>query len=107
MREMPARCQIEPHERVARLHERKEYGLVCLRTGMGLHVGEVAVEKPLCAIDGQFFGNVHIFAAAVVPPARIAFRVLVREYRTLRFQYGLTYDVFRRNKLDLLALARR
>src|SRR6185369_8808060 len=50
-------------------------------------------------------GDVDPFAATIIPRTRIPFRVLVRHHRTLRFQHGPADDVFRRNQLDLMALA--
>ena len=45
--EMAAGSEIEPHERVARLHQRQEHGLVGLAAGIRLHVGE-ACSRTAC-----------------------------------------------------------
>ena len=47
MRQMAARGEIEPHERVARLHQREKHRLIGLAAGIRLHIGESAVEQPL------------------------------------------------------------
>ena len=63
---MAARGQVQPHERVAGLQESEEYGLVRLRAGMGLHIGEAAIEKLASPLDRQGLGDVDILATAVV-----------------------------------------
>lgn len=48
-----------------------------------------------------------MLAAAVITPAGIALGVFVGQHRALRLQHGAADDVLRRNKLDLIALARQ
>ena len=90
---------------VARLGERVEHALVGLRARVRLHVGEAAAEQLLGAIDGEFFGDVDVLAAAVVALARIAFGVLVGEHAAGGIEHGLRDDVLRRDQLDLVLLA--
>ncbi len=78
MRQVTSRIQIETHEGVARLQQREEHGLVHLRAGIRLNVGEVDAEQLLGAFDGEFFSNVDELAAAVITLARITFRIFVR-----------------------------
>ena len=73
---------------VARLGQREEDGLVRLRAGMGLDVGEGAIEQALGAIDGQLLDDVDILAAAVIALARIAFGIFVGEQRARGFEHG-------------------
>ena len=105
VREVAARRKVEPHERVARLKEREEDGLVRLAAGVRLHVGEAAVEEPADALDGEALGDVDEMTAAVIALARIAFGVFVRHDRALRLEHGAGHDVFGRDELDLVALA--
>ncbi len=44
VRQMAARVEAEPHERVARLHQREEHRLIRLRAGMWLDIRERTVE---------------------------------------------------------------
>ena len=85
---MTTRRQIEPHEGVAGLHQRKEHSLVGLRAGMRLHIGEFAVEQPFGAIDRQFLGDIDILTTAVVTAPRITFGIFICEDRSLCFQHG-------------------
>src|SRR5690606_8495748 len=93
------------HEGVARLQQRQEHGLVHLAAGVRLNISEFAVEELLGALDGEFLDDVDELAAAVVALARIAFRILVGQDRTLRLENGARDDVFRGDQLDLVALA--
>ena len=102
---MTAGVETETHEGVAGLQQRKKDGLVRLRAGMRLNIGEIAMEKRLCAFDCQLFGDVHELASAIVPAARIAFCIFVGENRALGFQHGSGDDVLRRDQLDFVLLA--
>ena len=102
--QMAACGEIEAHERVARLHQRHEHALIGLAAGIGLHVGEAAVEQLAGALDRELLGDIDELAAAVVAPARIAFRVFVGHHRALRLEHGARDDVFRGDQLDLVAL---
>ena len=63
--------------RVARFAQREEHGLVCLRAGMRLHIGELAAEQFPSAGDRQIFGDVDVDAAAVVAATGVTFRIFV------------------------------
>ena len=100
----PPRPRDQPHERVARLQQREEHGLVRLRAGMRLHIGEAAIEQPARPLDRQFLGDVDIFAAAVVATAGIAFGIFVGQHRALGFQHRPADDVLGGDQLDLVVL---
>ena len=72
---------------------------------MGLHIGELASEQLAGAFDRQGFPDIDMLAAAIVPPARIPFGVLVGHDRPLRLQDRARNDVLRRDQFDLVALA--
>jgi hypothetical protein len=80
---------------VARLQQRQIHRLVGLRAGVRLHVGVIGAKQLLDALNGQTLGHIHVFAAAVVALARIAFRVLVGQYRALGLQHTRAGVVFR------------
>ena len=107
VREMSAGSEVQPHERVARLHKRKKDRLVRLRAGMRLDVSKFAIEKAFGTVDRQLFRDVHIFATAVVTTSRIPLRIFVRQDRALRLKHRFAHDVLGRNQLDFLALARQ
>ncbi|MND58788.1 hypothetical protein D3C80_499570 [compost metagenome] len=96
--------EVETHERVARLQEREEDGLVHLRTRVGLDVDEVDAEQLLGALDGKLFGDIDELAAAIITLARITFGILVGHDRALGFEHGARDDVLRCNQLDLVTL---
>ncbi len=83
----------------------EEHGLVGLRAGIGLHVGETAAEQAAGALDGERFGDVDELASAIVAPAGIALGVLVGHHRALRLEHGAGDDVLGGDQLDLVALA--
>src|SRR5205823_13641822 len=89
----------------ARLEQRYEYGLICLRAGMRLYIGKAASEQPLGALDRERLGDIDEFASAVISAAGIAFRVFVRQHRTLGFQHRPGNDVIACDQLDLVLLA--
>ena len=103
--EMAAGGEIEPHEGVARLHQRHEYFGVGRRARVRLHVGEGAAEQLGHPLDRQPLDDVDELAAAVIALARQPFRVFVGQHRTLGLQDGAADDVLRRDQLDLIALA--
>ena len=102
--QMAACCEIETHERVARLHQRHEHALIGLAAGVRLNVGVAAAEQHAGALDRERLGDIDELAAAVVSPARIAFRVFVGQHRPLSLEHGARDDVFRGDELDLVAL---
>jgi hypothetical protein len=101
---MPAGGQGQAHDGIAGLAEGEHDALVRLGAGMGLHIGEGAVEKLFGAVDGQLLHHVHVFAAGIVAPARIAFRVFVGQHRSLGLEHGAGDDVLRSDQLDLILL---
>ena len=105
MGQVAAGVEAHAEDRVAGLGQRQEHGLVGLRAGARLHVGEGAVEQPRDAVDRQLLGDVDILAAAVVAPAGIALGVLVGQHRALRLEHRARDDVLGGDQLDLVALA--
>ena len=99
------RGQVETHEGVAGFQQSEEDGLVCLRAGMGLDVGEVAGKEFLCPLDGQRLGDIDEFAAAVVATAGVPFGIFVGQHRALCFEHRLGDDVLRSDQFDLVLLA--
>ena len=79
MRQVAALVEVETHEGVARLEHGEQHGLVGLRAGVGLHVGELGAEEMLHAVDGELFHLVHHLAAAVVALAGETLGIFVGE----------------------------
>ncbi len=104
MGQMPARGEVQPHEGVAGLQQREEDRLIGLGAGMGLHIGEIAGEELLGALDGQRLGDIDELAAAVVAPARIALGIFVGQHRALGLEHRARDDVLRGDQLDLVLL---
>ena len=102
---MAAGGEIEPHERVARLHQRHERALVGLATGIGLNIGVTAVEKLARARDSELLGDVDELAAAVIALAGISLRVFVGHHRPLRLQDGARDNILQGDELNFVALA--
>src|SRR5688572_25407600 len=74
---------------------------------MRLHVGVVGLEQRFGALDGERLDDVDELAAAVVTAARIALRVFVGQDRAGGFENRVADEVFRRDQLEALGLARR
>ena len=104
VRQVAAVGQVHAQDGIAGLGQREVGGHVRLAAGVGLHVDVAAAEQLLGAFDGKVFGDVDEFAAAVVPLARIAFGVLMREDAPLRFPNGGRDEVFGGDKLQLAHL---
>jgi hypothetical protein len=98
---VPARIQRHTHDGIAGLEEREHHRAVRLRARMRLNVGELGLEQRPYAVDGERFDPVHVLAAAVVAPGRIALCIFVRQHRALRFHHCGRHDVFRSDKFDL------
>ena len=105
VRQVAAFGQAHAQHGVARLEHGHVHALVGLRARVGLHIGGFGAEDLLQAIDGQLLDHVHVFAAAVVALAGVAFGVLVRELRALGFHDGGAGVVLGRDQLDVLFLA--
>lgn len=62
-----------------------------LAAGMGLHIGVVAAEELLHALDGEVFNHIHIRAAAII--AAVSLSIFVGEDRALRLQNGRADEI--------------
>ena len=72
---------------------------------MRLHVGVIAVEQLFHAGYRERLGDVDVLAAAVVPLARIAFGVLVRQHTAHRLHHGGAGVVFAGDHFQAIVLA--
>ena len=95
----------QAHHRVAGLAEGHVGGEVGGRSGVGLHVGVVAAEERLGALDGESFDAVDILLALVVAASGVALGVLVRESGPRGGEHGIGHEVLRRNEPQLARLA--
>ena len=86
-------------------HQRHERFLVGGAARVRLHVGELALEELLGALDGQRLGLVDDVTAAVVAVAGIALGVLVGEHGAGGLEHGARDEVLGRDQLDLVLLA--
>ena len=102
--QMTAGGEAHADDGVARLDERQHDRLVRLRAGMGLHIGEAAVEQPLGAVDRQLLDNIDVLAAAIIAAPGIAFRVFVGEERAGRVKHRPGHDILRGDQLDFVLL---
>ncbi len=105
VRQVSAGGEAEPHEGIAGAHQRHERRLVGGAARVRLHVGELAAEQLLGALDGQILGLVDILTATVIAGAGIALGVLVGEHAARGLEHGAGHDVLRGDQLDLVLLA--
>ncbi len=96
--------QVHAQNGVARLQQRGVHGEVSLGAGVRLHVGVIGAEQFFGTIDSQLLNDIHVFAAAVVTLARIAFSVFVGQLGTLSLHHARAGVVLRRDQLDVLFL---
>ena len=99
----------KPHAEngIAGFQRRQKYRGIGLRAGMRLHIGVTGFEQFLGALDGQFFGNVDVFATAVITLAGITLGIFIRQHRTLRRQHCRAGVVFGCDQFDVIFLALR
>jgi hypothetical protein len=64
-----------------------------------LNVYVLGPEELLRTVYGELLGNVNLLTTPVIPLARVALSVLVREHRTDRLQYRLRDEVLRGDHL--------
>ncbi len=102
--QVTAAGQIHAEEGVAGRQQGLEHRLVGLGPRVRLDVGEGAAEQGLGALAGEVFGDVDIFAAAIVAAARIALGIFVGQDGALRLQHRPRDDVLGGDQLDLLLL---
>ena len=105
MRQMSPRSKRHSEDRVTRLEQCDEHGLIGLRAGMRLHIGEPAPEEALGALDRERLGDIDEFASAIISAAGITFGVFVCQHRALGFQHRPGNNVLAGNQLDLELLA--
>src|SRR5438132_8989887 len=72
---------------------------------MRLNIHMLGTEEFLGTIDGEILNDLHTLAAAVVPPSRISFGILVRKDGSGRLEHGAIREVFRCNQLQAVRLA--
>ena len=103
--EVAAVRQVHAKDGVARLEEREVHRHVRLRAGVRLHVHVLGAEDLFGARDGERLGNVDELAPAVVPFARVTFRVLVGQHRAGRFEHSLADEVLGGDQLEPAVLS--
>jgi glycine hydroxymethyltransferase len=103
--EMAAGGEREAEDRIARLRQRQEYGLIGLAAGIRLDVGKIAIEQFFGALDGERLGLIDELATAIVAPARIAFGIFVGKHGARGLEHGAAHDVFRCDQFDFMLLA--
>ena len=105
VRQVAAVGQVEAEDGVAGFERRQVDGGVGLRAAVRLNVGEFGPEQLLGTIDRELLDDIDEFAAAVVPPAWIAFGILIREHAAGRLHYGGAGVVFAGDHFETIGLA--
>ena len=99
MREMAAAGEVQAHQLVAGLEHGEIDGHVGRGAAVRLHVGVLRAEELLRPLDGEDLDLVYLLASTVVPLARIALGVLVRQDGALGGEHGRGGEVLARYKL--------
>ena len=92
--EMAAMVEVHRQEAVSGLEDGEVDGHVGLRARVGLNVCVFGAEEFFGAVDGELFNDVHVFASAIPPAARVTFGVLVGEARALGLHDRAGGEVF-------------
>src|SRR5206468_11799585 len=78
---------------------------VGLAARMRLNVSMFGRKELLGALDGELFGNIDIFTAAVPAAFWVAFGIFISQDRALRFHDGQAGEVFTGDELNVVLLA--
>ena len=105
VRKVSAMRKVQSENRIARLNHRRIGRHVRLRSRVRLHVRVLGAEELFGAVARQVLDDVGKLAAAVVPLARIPFRIFVREDRTHRLEHGFAHKILRSDQLQAFMLA--
>jgi len=97
--------QVQAQHRVARLEHREVHRHVGLGPAVGLDIGVLGREQLLGPVAGQVLDGVHVHAAAVVAPARVALGVLVGEVAAHGREDGQGGVVLAGDQFKVLSLA--
>ena len=95
----------QSHDFIARVGERHEHGSIGLGAGVRLHIGEFGAEEGFCAVAGQVFYYVGVFAATIIAAARVALGVFIGEHGALGLENAAGHEIFRGNHFQGGALA--
>ena len=104
VRQVAAVRELEAEDAVALPDERVHRGRVGLGAGVRLDVRVGRAVQRLGPLAGEVLGDVDVLAAAVVPLARVALGVLVRQHAPLGGQDGARGEVLARDHLERAAL---
>ena len=104
MGQVAAVGEVHPQHGVPRLQGGHVDRHVRLGAGVRLDVDVLGAEERFGARDGGPFGDIDEFAAAVVPPARVAFGVFVRHDRSGGFHDRQADEVLRGDELQAVVL---
>src|SRR5215472_19208386 len=75
--QVPTVSKRHTENHVAGLEDSQIYSLICLGSGVRLHIGVLGAEQILDAINRELFDNVDEFATTIVAPTWITLSVLV------------------------------
>ena len=104
MAQMTAVGQVHAQDSVPGLEDGEIDRHVGLGAGMGLDVGVGRAEDLLHPAQGQVFGGIHKFAAAVEAPPRITFGILVGQDGALGLEHRVAHEIFRGDQLQFMEL---
>eukprot|EP00754_Rhynchopus_humris_P025725 Rhum_TRINITY_DN14962_c0_g1::Rhum_TRINITY_DN14962_c0_g1_i1::g.130528::m.130528 len=109
VRQVATAREVQAHDAVVRLEERRVHAEVGRRARVRLHVhaplAVVRLEHLQATLLRQLLDLVDELVAAVVPVADLALRVLVRQARAHALHHGPRRQVLRRNHLEAGPLA--
>ena len=105
MREVAAVFEVQTHEHIAGLQNRRKHGCVGLRARVGLHIGILGTEELADAVDGNLLHLIDHLATAVIALAGIALGILVGQPRTHGLHDLVAHEILTGNQLHAFQLA--
>ena len=105
VRQVPAMGKVHAQNGIARFQQREIHRHIGLRAGMRLYIGMLRVKQRFGTFARQILHDVHALASAVIPLARIPFRVLVGQVRSHGLQDGFRHKILRCDELNMRLLA--
>lgn len=105
MCQMAAHGEVQAEDGISRLQDGQHNCGIRLGAGVRLHVGVGAVEHLFDAIDGQLFGFIYDFTAAIVAAAGIAFSIFVGQDAARCAHNVVGSEIFGGDEFDAIALA--
>ncbi len=104
VRKMTAVCKTHTHESITGLKKSKEYGHICLSTGMRLNICPSAAVELLDPFESKILCEIDKFTTAVVTFARIALGIFIGKMTSHSCHNSFAYEVLGCYEFNVISL---